>query len=225
MVEDLIDKGCLEKGYTQSAFPAAQLLQVQGKAAMLLMGSRLPAETKKDTPPTFRFDAVPFPQVEDLSVDQTEQDMWASANYILKDAPNVEVAIEYLKLWSSREMQADYYVTEVGDLSPIKGVPVPPDLEAVVKLVSATQKPVPQYLGVNLLQPELFANGYRPVIDRLFLGELRNETFLKAMADARDRLVSRKLASVAPKGWQQVSDELVGIARGGPAHLSWDTGW
>jgi hypothetical protein len=153
------------------------------------MGSWLPAEMKKDTPADFQFSAFPFPSVAGSSVNQTEQDVWATADYILIQGPNKDVAVEYLKLWSSKQMQEQHFVPEVGDLSPLKAVKSSPDFDPVLKLITATDHPVSQYLGVNVAQPELFANGYRPTIDKLFLGQLKDEKFLQAMADERDRLL------------------------------------
>jgi raffinose/stachyose/melibiose transport system substrate-binding protein len=185
MVEELIDEGYFQDGFQGSAWPAAQMLQMQGQVAMMYMGAWLPGEMLDSTPEGFEFDMFRFPSVEGGKGDQTAVSVWSNTWVIHKDGPYKEYAVDYIKIATSKEFQA-LEVEKYQQPSPLKGLPAPTGLESLPTILADCKEPTLQYLGLRLKDPELFVQHYRPVIDQLFAGDLRGETFLEEMAKARD---------------------------------------
>lgn len=186
MTEELLDKGYFQEGFEGSVWPAAQMLFAQGKIAMMLMGGWLPGEVQDAIPDDWVWGSFPIPSVEGGKGEQDSLAVWANNLCIMKDGPNKEVAIEFLKAWSDASNMEEGMFGTAGFNTPIKGVSYPPAFEEPYRLLEETTHPVDPYFGLLYRETELYTMGFRPVIDKLFLGELRDEEFLQALAEARD---------------------------------------
>ena len=185
MVEELIDKGYFQDGFQGSAWPAAQMLQLQGDVAMLYVGAWLPGEMLDSIPQGFEFDLFRFPAVEGGKGEQTAVSVWANSWFIHKDGPHKEYAVDYIKIATSPKFQ-QLLVEEYQQPSPLKGMPAPTGLGSLPRILAECKEPTLQYLGLRSKDPELFVQVYRPVIDHLFGGDLRDEAFLEEMSKLRD---------------------------------------
>ncbi|MFH1928324.1 MAG: extracellular solute-binding protein [Chloroflexota bacterium] len=186
MTEELLDKGYFQEGFEGSGWPAAQMLFAQGKVAMMLMGAWLPGEVKDAIPDDWVWDSFAFPKVEGGKGEQDSVAVWTNNICIMKDGPNKEVAVEFLKAWSDRDNMEEGMFGVAGANTPIKGVSIPAGLVEPYRILGETKHPVDPYFGLLYRETELYTGGFRPVIDRLFLGDLRDEAFLEALAEARD---------------------------------------
>jgi raffinose/stachyose/melibiose transport system substrate-binding protein len=185
MVEELINKGYYQDGFTGSGWPAAQMLQMRGDVAMLYTGAWLPGEMLDSTPEGFEYDLFRFPAVEGGKGEQTAVSVWSNAWFVHRDGPHKEYVVDYLKIATSPKFQK-LLVEKYKQPSPLKGMSVPTGLASLPTILGESKEPTLQFLGLRFRHPELFIQVYRPLIDQLFGGYLNAREFLEEMAKARD---------------------------------------
>lgn len=134
-LQQLIDDGDFLHGFQGTDFTAAQSQFFQGKTGMILMGSWLVGEMKQSIPKDFEVGFAPFPTVPDGQGDQKGLFGTVFQWSVAAKSKNPGLAIEYLKLTTSKEEQTKR-AHDLGFISPYVGVPTPdtvPGLDSVLK--------------------------------------------------------------------------------------------
>ncbi|HEY7029899.1 MAG TPA: substrate-binding domain-containing protein [Thermomicrobiales bacterium] len=168
------------EGYEGADFTTAQAIYFQGKAAMIHMGSWLAAEMKDAIPPDYRLGVFDFPTYDGGTGDQSAMfgtaQMWSVANpgKATSHQPNVPLAAEYLKRWTSVENQTSAS-NDLRMIPSINGVPAPTGTTGMDKMVekSATSDVIIYYYGIHW-DTALWAAWYQPV-QALFLKKIGPE--------------------------------------------------
>jgi raffinose/stachyose/melibiose transport system substrate-binding protein len=189
MVRDLIDKGYLMKGYEGSVWPASQMDWVQGRTAMLLCGGWIPSEMSKSKPEDFRMNIFPFPTVQDSKVDQTITEGWSDSWMIFKDAKNKDEAIEFLKF--STSLNAVNRMTAIMNPSPVLDSKPVDGLVGQTEIFSKASRVVDKHSGLEMM-PEYYQVVYQKIGDKLFLGRVSPEEFIKELEQATKEFYARK---------------------------------
>jgi len=188
---ELVDKGYFMEGYEGSVWPAAQVDWVNGRTAMILMGSWLPSEMLAETPEGFRMDLFPFPIVEGGKGDPTTIEMKFNGWIIPKGAKHPEEAILFAKWFTSRWFQ-ERMAKEGLAPAAIKGVPVPESQSGAVPMLAKAKKVIEFYGGLSGDAPEWLSKVLYPLWDLLFFGEISPEEFIERLQKAHDEFYAAK---------------------------------
>jgi raffinose/stachyose/melibiose transport system substrate-binding protein len=189
------------EGYEGADFTAAQALFFQGKAAMIHMGSWLLSEMADVIPADFEIGVTDFPVLPEGQGDQNAMfgvpQLWSVPNpEIIKGRePQTELAVEYLRRFTSREAAAKR-AEQLGMISPVQGVPAPPKLPGVDALIAkaAQSELIIYYYGIHFDQA-LWAVWYPPV-QALFLKKIDAETMIQQIDDGLDQYRAMRAAGV-----------------------------
>lgn len=189
LVRELRDKGYIMQGYEGSKWPSAQMQWVQGRCGILYNGTWIPKEMKNKLPDGFRMGIFRFPIVEGYpEADSLAQDIGADCFAIPKGARHKELAIEFLKLVTSKEQavllsQADVPCTT-------KGVPMPPSLAGLDELLSPPYKLYESY-GITNDLSGWYRNCARENWSNLFLGHITPEEMIDDLQAKQERYYER----------------------------------
>jgi raffinose/stachyose/melibiose transport system substrate-binding protein len=184
MLQDLRDKGAFLKGFRGTDFTAAQAQFFQGKAGMILMGSWLVSEMKDVIPKDFELGVVAFPTVTGGAGDQGAV-MAALQNVsVAAKSKNVPLALEWVRRLTSKDVQTKR-ANEIGEVSAVVGVPSPPGIPGIDKVVSEAEALEPREYGIS--QSKASKVVY-PEIARLLFGEQDADETLKRLDEGLRRV-------------------------------------
>lgn len=123
MLEELYQKGYINKGSVGMSADSATMLLFQNKAAMMPKGSWMVVLSKDQAPAGFEYDVFPVPEVEG-GKGYLDFIMGATNGYCVGKGPNAEEAVKYLKFFTSKEMQLKM-MKEAGIFPVLRGVLTP----------------------------------------------------------------------------------------------------
>jgi raffinose/stachyose/melibiose transport system substrate-binding protein len=132
-----------QKGFEGTQYPAANALFVQGKAAMMYVGSWLPQEVSSIKPEGFQMGMFEFPVIEDGKETRKLVEAKTNGYAVPIDGKNPEGAVELLK-FISRKSSAEMIAKL--DMHPaVKGVAPPEILKDVQGIIEAADVVTQQY--------------------------------------------------------------------------------
>lgn len=173
-VRECVDKGYFQSGYEGSVFPAAQALFAQGNAGMLFCGAWIPSEMESQTPPEMKMRMFPLPELPD-SVSPRHEEIWANCFAVTRDAKNKENAINFLKIFSSMEVQQSK--VDIKNPSPLIGGPSVAELDTIESQVTNATSTSTTYGGLAL-HGDWFKNILGPLATELICGKIDAQTFI-----------------------------------------------
>jgi len=143
MCRELVDRGYVLEGSSAFTHTEAQMVWLQGKAAMVPCGTWLENEMKEAIPPGFRMRIMPLPAVPGGKGSAEAIEASAGADlWVPAQAKHKELGMEFLRILLSKKM-AQNFVRKVGDLMPIKGategVEIPEALQSALDAVKAAK--------------------------------------------------------------------------------------
>ena len=177
MVEQLAKNGYFIKGFEGYTFPAGQIDFVKGMAAMILISTWLPAETKDSIPADFEYRSFPVPLVAGGKGKTTDLELFQWSFVVLKDAPRKAEAVQFLKFWTQKKYNDEMALNHDAMIA-IKGTVNPPsnaDAAQVMDVATSTSR---FNDGVNSAYPEYWQAVLLPADDNLIFGKLTAEQFI-----------------------------------------------
>ncbi len=148
-LQDLRDQGAFLKGFEGTEFTVAQSQFFQGKAGMILMGSWLVSEMADSIPPDFELGVVPFPTVPGGKGDQGAVMAALQQVSIAADSENIPLALEWARRLTSVDFQTKR-ADEIGEISAVAGVPTPPGIPGLDKVISGAESLNPRDFGLTV---------------------------------------------------------------------------
>ena len=137
----LYERDYILQGTSSFSHTEAQMIWIQGKAAMIPCGTWLESEMKNALPDDFQMRIMPVPGFRDGKggVGAIEASS-GPAFWIPVEAARPQWGMEYLRILLSKKMAANFLAT-VGSVQPIKGstegVDVPPAMQSALDRVAA----------------------------------------------------------------------------------------
>lgn len=178
-VQYLVDHGYFQEGYEGTNWPGAEELFAGGNVGMYLTGTWFPAEISDKVGDDWRMDVFAFPKVEDGKGDQTAAEAWSNSWLILKDSPNIDASIAFLKYMSSVEAQSKF--SEVWTPAAVKGVPLPKYTEGQNIILENAMSIYPRLHGIQDDNPEWVTTIFWVLDDELFFGQIDAEEFISSL--------------------------------------------
>jgi ABC-type glycerol-3-phosphate transport system substrate-binding protein len=202
-MEKIYKNGYLMDGYDGADFTGAQALFFQGKAAMIHMGTWLVGEMADAVPADFEVGLFDFPSVEG---GQGKQDSmfggafpWSVANpaKATSHKVNAPLGVEYLKRFTSKDANTQRAL-QTGAVSAVKGVPPPPRLPGVDKLLeaAANNEFIYFYWGIATNTP--LTDVWWNASQALWLGKTDAAGMIKMLDDGIDKYRQLKAAGGTP---------------------------
>lgn len=179
MVRDLQDRGYFQSGFEGSVFPAAQVQWVNGEIAMMLMGAWLPKEMEEQAPEDFNMGLFAFPNVEGGEGNDLVE-YWSNAFTVLKDSPNPDAAVEWVKFIMSPEGCGDD-IAEAGWPVPLADAPTPESHEGQAEIL-AEYEVMGQRGGLNDDLPDYVTGALNLCNDPFFQLQSTPEEFIDCLA-------------------------------------------
>ncbi len=191
-IAKLPQNGWFMDGYEGADFTTAQALFFQGKAAMIHMGSWLSSEMKDVIPPDYELGVFDFPTYDGGAGDQTSMfgtaQIWSVANPEMATSHevNVPLAVEYVKRWTDRDVQARG-AQELSFIPTVTGVDPPTATLGFDNAVtqSTTSETIIYYYGIHW-DTALWAAWYQPV-QALFLNSIGPEEMIEQIDSNLDQ--------------------------------------
>lgn len=180
MVETLVDNGYFIKGFEGYAYPAGQIAWANKKAAMILISTWLPAETKDSVPAGFKFTSFPVPTVPGGKGKITDVELFQWGFVVLKDAPNKEEAIEFIKFFLQLKYMNDMPIQHDAMLS-LKNSESPPNNADANEVMDKATNTSRFNDGVNSDYPEYWTTVLLPMHDKLIFGQISAEEFISRL--------------------------------------------
>ncbi len=177
LVEQLAKSGYFIKGFEGYTFPAGQIDFVKGKAAMLLISTWLPAETKDSIPAGFQYRSFPVPTVAGGKGKTTDLELFQWSFVVLKEAPHKAEAVQFLKFWTQKKYNDQMALTHDAMIA-IKGTADPPSNADAAQLMNVATSASRFNDGVNSAYPEYWQTVLLPADDALIFGKLTAEQFI-----------------------------------------------
>lgn len=177
MVEQLVKSGYFIKGFEGYTFPAGQIDFVKGKAAMILISTWLPAETKDSIPAGFEYRSFPVPAVAGGKGKTTDLELFQWSFVVLKDAQRKKEAVQFLKFWMQKKYNDEMALNHDAMIA-IKGTANPPSNADAAKLMNVATSTSRFNDGVNSAYPEYWQAVLLPADDSLIFGKLSAEQFI-----------------------------------------------
>jgi ABC-type glycerol-3-phosphate transport system substrate-binding protein len=188
-VQYLVDNGYFQDGYEGTNWPGAETLFAEGNVGMYLTGTWFVAEISDKVGEDWEMAVIPFPTVEGGKGDQSAAEAWSNAWLILKDSPNADAAIEFLKYMTSPEAQAEYGT--VGTPAAVKGVPLPRYNEGQNAILENADVIYPRLHGIQDDNPEWVTSVFWVVDDQLIFGQLTAEEFIETLKQEQAAFFSK----------------------------------
>jgi spermidine/putrescine-binding protein len=104
---------------------------------------------------------------------------WANTYAVLKDSPNPDAAIEYLKYMTSPEVTEA--IVEIGTPVPMVNASIPAGLENQYIILGASTA-IPARAGLNTEIPEYMNNVYNVCSDQFFQLQLDPQGYIDCLA-------------------------------------------
>jgi raffinose/stachyose/melibiose transport system substrate-binding protein len=191
MVYELKNKGYMMKGFEGSAWPAAQMEFIQGKAAMMLMKSWLPGEMLPNTAEDFRYGFFAFPMVEGGKGDPTTVQVKYNGFVVAKDSKNPDAAIAFIRKLTSRKVQ-EQLVARAWYPGVLPGLTVPDNLKETVPVLENAKKVVGFGVGLDRDAAEWQVKVLDPLDDQLFFNLITPENFIEELQKAHEAYYAQK---------------------------------
>jgi|GEM_PF-742043 len=169
--------GYFQDGFAGSVFPAAQALFTQGTCGMLFCGAWIPTEMASQTPDTMKMQMFALPELPD-SVSPTHEEIWCNCFGITKDAKNVDNAINWLKIYSSRDEQETKLALK--NPSVLVGSDTVPELKNIETIVDNASSISDDYGGLNDYG-EWFTGVMYPLATKLITGVMTPEEYINQL--------------------------------------------
>jgi len=166
----LWDEGCIAKDARGFQWPAGQMTVALGDTMGELVGSWLPIELADTTGPDFPWGAFSFPEVDGGVGKSTDLQVALLGMAVLKDAPNAEEAVKFLKYLMSEDAQKTL-VEEGGVGVTRKGVEWPPVLADAYTSASNATALSNFGGGLGLVYPEFYSLVFKAEFNKMFLGQ------------------------------------------------------
>lgn len=178
-LEQLVKAGGFAKGYEGSKWPAGQTVWAQGDAAMLLMGSWAPSETKGYATEGFKYRMFPFPAVPGgTSSVEVYQIGWS----IPKGAKQAELAKKFMLFALNKDRIKG--IADVADNLTSRTDMAAPAVLADVKAAFDSGAPIHRaYDGVQSDFPGWFKTVFAPANNELFLGKITGDQFIAKLKE------------------------------------------
>jgi raffinose/stachyose/melibiose transport system substrate-binding protein len=177
MVEQLVKQGYFIKGFEGYTYPAGQIDFVKGKAAMLLISTWLPAETKDSIPAGFEYRSFPVPTVAGGKGKTGDVELFQWSFVVMKDSAHKAEAVQLLKFWTQKKYN-DQMATNHDAMISIKGSANPPSNPDAAKLLDVATSTSRFNDGVNSAYPEYWTTVLLPADDSLIFGKVTAEQFI-----------------------------------------------
>lgn len=165
-IRSLIDQGYFQPGYSGSIYPAAQVNWVNGKDAMMLMGSWLPAEMSQQTPAGFESGMFAFPDIAGGKGNNIVEH-WSNSYAVLAASQHPDAAVRLLQFLDSQ--QVGQALTGIGSSVPFANIPAPAALADQPKILAAAQE-MPFDAGFGATVGDWETNVFRKCDDKFFTG-------------------------------------------------------
>jgi len=133
--EKLFKRGYIIDGFQGVDFTAVQIQFFQGKVAMILMGSWLVTEMKDSIPPDYELGIATFPTVEGGKGEQDAMFGRTLSWSVSASSDNPDLAVEYIRRFTSDPEVVKRRALEIGQLVPLKGAPAPPGIPGADKVL------------------------------------------------------------------------------------------
>jgi len=172
------DRGFFQSGFAGSIFPAAQVLWVQGRAAMFFCGAWIPSEMAEQTPPEMRMQMFPIPEIPN-SYSPWSEEVWSNVFAVTTDGRNTEHAINWLRIKSSEEFQ-DKKVDLKNPTVLVTGNTVP-ELRETVNIVNNATSTSGIYADLQMHGAWMMTI-LNPLATDLILGRITPEVFIDRLA-------------------------------------------
>lgn len=190
MCRGLVENGYVLKGSSSFSHTEAQMIWLQGKAAMIPCGTWLESEMKHALPEGFemRIMAVPGPATGQGGMGAIEASS-GPAFWVPREADQAAWGMEYLRILLSKKMAANFLQT-VGCLQPvtgsIEGVEVPAALQSALDVIETADG---ETFGFRYPHYYLeMATEFRNAFGSLLNGSISPEGFAARMEDQAERL-------------------------------------
>jgi raffinose/stachyose/melibiose transport system substrate-binding protein len=177
LVEQLAKKGYFIKGFEGYTYPAGQIDFVKGKAAMILISTWLPAETKDSIPAGFEYRSFPVPTVAAGKGKAADVELYQWSFVVLKDAAHKAEAVQFLKFWTQKKYNDEMAINHDAMIA-IKGTANPPSNPDAAKLMDIASSTSRFNDGVNSALPEYWQTVLLPADDSLIFGKVSAEQFI-----------------------------------------------
>ena len=190
MCRELIDRGYILEGSAAFTHTEAQMVWLQGKAAMVPCGTWLENEMKASIPPGFRMRIMPLPAVAGgKGSAEAIQASAGAALWVPAQAKHPEWGMEYLRILLSKKM-AQNFVRKVGDIIPIRGategIELSESLQSAVDAVRAAGEET-FYTRVQDWYQEM-EDGGEDEMSSLLNGESTPEEFCKNVEQLAEKI-------------------------------------
>jgi len=185
-VQELVNKGYLQKGCMGMSHTEAQMEFVRGKTAMVTCGTWLKSEMSNVLPEGFQMACFGYPAVEGGKGDPTAVQVGCAFWCIPADAKHPKLGADFLKFLTSLE-NAKRFVREKAALYPVIGSDesLSEELATAVELVKKAA--FTWDIKVGRWYPE-WRTEYSNAITGLLTEELTPEQFVKAVEEAAARV-------------------------------------
>jgi len=187
-LERLLKEGYFQSGFEGTDFTAAQMSFLQGKQAMMLMGSWLFGEMKDSIPVGFDSGIFSFPVVDGGHGDPNAVIGGVVMQQVAAQSKRPELGAEWLRLQAAKASQ-DRRTVDLGYLSAYDGAAVPAGFDSTVADLQAGGRLILEdwggYAAVSITQAQRDAYGLP--ISALFLGQ----SSAAEMVDAIDTGLAR----------------------------------
>jgi raffinose/stachyose/melibiose transport system substrate-binding protein len=179
-VRSLVDQGFFEPGYSGSVYPAAQVNYVNGKYAMMLMGSWLPAEMSQQTPAGFKAGMFAFPDVTGGQGNNIVEH-WSNSYAVLTASKHPDAAVRLIQYLDSQKVGEA--LTGIGSSVPFVNVPAPATLADQPKILATAQQ-MQFDTGFGATVPDWETNVFRNCDDKFFTGPGTPQSLLDCLSSS-----------------------------------------
>ena len=190
MCRELFDKGYVLEGSSSFSHTEAQMIWLQGKAAMIPCGTWLESEMKNALPEGFEMRIMPVPGFHDGVGGIGAMEASAGpAFWVPAEATHPDWGREYLRILLSKKMASNFLRT-IGSVQPIKGstenVDVPPAMQSALDAIDAAEDETFNYRFSSwYLEMD---NEFRNAFGALLNGDITAERFVERMEAEAGRL-------------------------------------
>lgn len=181
--------GYYEDGWRGQQYPGANAGFVQGRSAIMWVGSWIPGEVAEIAPPDFAFDFFPFPTLPDQKETRNIAEFKTNAWALPKDSRNnPDDAIQVLKYMTTVDSMEQFYKQ---DLSPsVIGAPQPEALARIPEVFEQVEEIMPFYCWTTEFEYRRFgADILRPALMDFAFGNIRTAEELVRIIDEQYRLM------------------------------------
>jgi raffinose/stachyose/melibiose transport system substrate-binding protein len=177
-VQQLRDGGYFQKGYEGSLYPAAQVGWVNGKNAMMLMGSWLPSEMSLQTPAGFQGGMIAFPNV-DGGKGNDVVNHWSNAYVVFKSSKVPDQTVRLLQYLMLPKVTSE--IAKLGTPVTVKDVTPPPALASQYTILSSAKSVVLDDFGLYVTAPEYMSKVFGICDDPFITGKTSAPEFISCM--------------------------------------------